>query len=93
MFGDQVITLLIQTDEFGGVCACIVQHHEFLDGLGENGIADAHRESSARGITFNLEGLSQATVAVKGKQFVNDAPLQIGEGRCLGSGFERNKES
>jgi|GEM_PF-3761765 len=93
LFDDQIVPAFIQAHKLRGMSSSIVQNHELLYRLRQNGISHIHRKARSFFIPLQFKGFTEATVIIQGEKLVHDTPFQVSKRACFGSAFERSQET
>lgn len=92
LFGNQIVTFFIKTDNFSRVSARVMENHEFFKSLCEHCITHIHHESLTIFISIYFKSLTETTVDVKREKFVDHSSCTIGKRTGLRPTFQRLKK-
>jgi hypothetical protein len=85
----EVVALLINADDLGGMGSGVMQDDEFFHRLHQQCITHGHFKTLAVWVAFDLECLAEPTAGVKREEFIDHQPICICKGACFSAGFKR----
>ncbi len=91
LFGDKKVARIIETDNFGGMCASLVQHRELLDSLEKHAV-EGKKIGIALVIILQHHFFTHTTSSVQRKKLVNHPSFHVVEGASFGPAFEREEK-